>query len=140
MGSVMAMTGSLPITQASSDPMPENLCGGERNIFLWWSHPSSSHPPNKGTLLLLETKASSHSPSAVVLCSPDHGTALPSPSGCLHAANTSPPPGTDLQILSPSTQHPPDCLRLWSLGVVVPMVCVALSLLCPPWSSCCAFL
>ena len=62
------------------------------------------------------------------------------PSGCLHTANPSPLPGTDLWSLSLSAQPPPEHLRLWCPGAVVQMICVALSLLRPPQSTCCAFL
>ena len=41
---------------------------------------------------------------------------LPSPSACLHTANPSPLPRTDLQNLSLSTQPPPEHLGLWFLG------------------------
>ena len=65
---------------------------------------------------------------------------LPSPSACRHTVNPSPLPGDDLWYPSLSTQPPPKHLRLWYLGVVVQMVSVALTLLCPSQSSCCAFL
>ena len=48
--------------------------------------------------------------------------------GCLHTANPSPLPATDLWSLSLSVQPLPKCLRLWCPGVVVPMVFVAFSL------------
>ena len=65
---------------------------------------------------------------------PSLGTLLPSPSGCLHTASPSPPPGTDLQrlVLAPSP-----CLSILGCGVwaVVQMICAALT----PRSSHCAF-
>ena len=45
-----------------------------------------------------------------------------------------------LWSLTLSAQPQPEHLRLWCLRMVVLMVCVALSLLCLPLSSCCAFL
>ena len=69
--------------------------------------------PNSGTLLLWQSQASSHTPSAVVHCYLAHGIPVPSPSGCLHTDNSSPFPGKDLCSPSLSAQPPPDCLRLW---------------------------
>ena len=70
--------------------------------------------------------------------SPAHGTALLSPLGCPHTANPNPFPGTDLRSLSLSAQHhhPRGVSDVVSV-VVVQMICVALTLLCPPQSSCC---
>ena len=71
---------------------------------------------------------------------PALGTLLLIPLGCLHTTNPRPLTRTDLLNLSLSTQPPPKPLRLWCPGAVVQMICVALTLLCPPQSSCCAFL
>ena len=54
---------------------------------------------------------------------PTHGTLLLSPLGCLHTANPSPLPGTDLQSLSLSAQPPPECFRLWCLGNIADDPC-----------------
>ena len=72
-------------------------------------------------------------------CSPALGTRLPSPSGCLHTANPGPLLGTDLRSLSLRTQRLPEHLRLWCLARWYRWS-VWRSLLCPPQSSCCAFL
>ena len=90
-------------------------------------------------MFLLQAQTSSRVLGTVALSSPACGTSLPSPSGCLHKANPSCLPGTDLQSLSLSMQPLADHLRLWCPGVVVQMVFAVFSLLCPP-SSCCAFL
>ena len=104
----------------------------------------SAPPPlalsNNGNLLLLKAQISFQVPYAVVFHSPACGAQLPSPSGCLHIANPSPLPGTHLWSLSLHTQPLPEWLRLWCPGALVQMVCVALPLLCPPQSRCCAFL
>ena len=63
-----------------------------------------------------------------------------SPSGCLHTANPSPLPRTDLWSPSLSAQPLSEHLRLWCLGAVVPIVFMALCLLCPPQARCCIFL
>ena len=72
--------------------------------------------PKNGALLLLWDQTSSWVPLAVVHYSPTIGTLLPSPSGCLHTANPSPLPGTDLWSLSLSAQPLTKHLRLWYLG------------------------
>ena len=95
--------------------------------------------PNNGALPLLWAWGSFL--TAVILCSPACGAPLPRPSGCLHTANTSPVPRTDLWSLGLSAQSPPKYLRLWFLGWWYRRsVRLSLSLLCPPQSSCCAFL
>ena len=110
-------------------------------------HPASSHPPNSGSLFLLWARPPPrfpwlwHSaPQLMAFGDPTCGALLPSPSVCLHTANPSLLIGTSIQSLSLSTQPPPKHLRLWCLGAVAQMVCVALTLICPPQSSCCAFL
>ena len=95
---------------------------------------------DNGALLLLWAQTSSQVPLAVMLCFLTCGTPLPSPSGCLHTANVSPLPLTDLWSLSLSAQPPPECLMLWCLGAVVWMVCEVLTARGPPQSSCCALL
>ena len=77
---------------------------------------------------------------AVALCSLACDAPLPLPSGCLHIANHSPVPGSDLQSLTLSAQPPLKHLRLWCSGTVVVIVCVALTLLCPPQCHCCTLL
>ena len=78
-------------------------------------------------------------PRPLLFFSPANGKLLPSPSGCLHRANPSPLPKTDLWSLS-------QCLVLARAsqtvvsGTVLQMICAPLALLCPPQSSCCAFL
>ena len=58
--------------------------------------PSSSRPPNNGTLLFFQAQASSHTPS--LWCSAPQPMVHCSPllSGCLHPANPSPLLGSDL--------------------------------------------
>ena len=110
------------------------------NIFLCQHPPPPFVLPNNGILLLLWVQTSSHVPLAIGLISLACVMLLPSPSGYLHTAYTSPLPGTDLQGLSLSAQPPPKHLRLWCPGTVVPRIFPVLTLLCPPQSSCCAFL
>ena len=85
----------------------------QRKILLGGPSPPPLAPPPNGTLALLWAEASSCAPLAMVLCSPAHGTLLRSPSGCLHTANPSPFPGTDLWSLSLSAQPLSEYLRLW---------------------------
>ena len=98
-------------------------------------HPSSSDPPQQWPLASPAGADLLQIPSTVALHSPAHGTLLSSHSGCLYTANPSSIPWTDLWSLSFFTPPPPECLRLWYLGVVVLMVSVTLTLLCPPKSS-----
>ena len=149
----------LPIAYASSTPPPIACAKGSqspvactigaltpkspqvcRERYSYCPTPPPLTLPNNGSLLLLKSQASCCTPSAVALSSPACGALLPSPSGCPHTTNPIPLPGTDLQSLSLSSQPPPTHLGLWCSGAVVPFVCVALSLLCPPQSSFCAFL
>ena len=109
------------------------------NLFLWWSSPPSLSLPYSVTLLLLQVWTSSLVLSAEVLGSPACSALFLSPSGCPHTATHSPLLRTDLWNLGFSAQPPPECLRLWGPGEVVPVVCVALTLLCPSQSSCCTF-
>ena len=59
---------------------------------------------------------------------------------CFHITNLSPLPGTDLCGLGLSAQPPTQVSQADLCQVVVPMVCVLLSLLFPPQMSCCTFL
>ena len=71
-------------------------------------------------------------PQPVAHSSPACGTLLISPSGCLHTANHSPLPGTDLWSLSLSAQPPPEHLRLWCPGWWCNhfLICLSSSLAC----------
>ena len=75
----------------------------------------------------------------VVLHSPACGTPFPSPSSCLHTANLNSLTGIKLQSLTFSIQPLPTSQAIVT-GAATPMVCEALSFLCPPQSGCCAFL
>ena len=102
--------------------------------------PSSSFPPQKWHLA---TPAGPDVLPVSLGCGAQflaYYALLPSPSSCLHTANSSLLPGIKLQILSLSTQPMPEHLRLWYLGSVILMVHAALTLLCLPQSSCCNFL
>ena len=112
----------------------------QRKIFLWQSTPVPLALPNSGTLLLLQAQISSWDPLAVMFHTPALGTPLPSPSSYLHTSNPSPLSGTHLWSPSLSAQPPSKHLRLWCSGSWVPILCVALSLLCLPQSSCSIFL
>ena len=107
--------------------------------FLCWSSPPPLALPNNGVLLLLWAQTSSRVPSSVVLCSLAHGTWLFNSYVCLHTALSSALHRTDLWSLCLST---PPHQRGSGYGVcaVVQMICVALTLLCLPQTSCCAFL
>ena len=96
-------------------------------------------PPQQWHLASPWAQTSSWVPSAVVFCSPAHGTLLPSPSDCLHSDSLSPLPRTDLQSLYLSLA-PTLASQAVVSRAVVQMICAALTLLCPPQSSCCAFL
>ena len=96
--------------------------------------------PNNVTLLLLWTQTSSGVPSVMALCSPAHGPPLPSHSVCLHRASPSSLPRIDLWSLSLRAQPLPEHLRIWYSWLVVQVVCLVLTLICPPHSSCCTCL
>ena len=115
------------ITQ--SPALLEATCA-QRKIFLWQSTPHPLALSSNGTLLLLQAQTSSWVLLAVVFCSAALATPLHSPSGCLHTAKPS-LSRTDLQSLSLSAQLPYEREGMVSQEVI-PVVCVALSLLCPP--------
>lgn len=75
----------------------------------------SSPLPNNGAFSLLQVQTFSWVPSGTASHSPALSILLPSPLGCLHTANPSPLPVTDLWSLSFSAQPPPEHLRLWCL-------------------------
>ena len=129
----------LPIAYTRGASPSESPCLAEKDIPMA-VHPSSSCPPQQWHLASPMGTGLLQIPLAVVLCSLVCGIPLLSPSSCFHTANTCPLPRTDLQSLSLSTQPLSECLRLWCLGVVIPTVCAALSLICSPYSSCCTFL
>ena len=120
---------------ATHSPALQESTHMQKKIFLWQSTPPLARP-NNGTLVLLQVQTSSQVHAAP---QPLKHYSL-APSGCLHTTNHSSCPGTDLQILSLSAQPLPEHLMLWCPGVMVLMVFGAISLLCPPRSSCCAFL
>ena len=109
-------------------------------ICLLQSAPPTLDIPINDGLLLLWAQTSSQVPSAVALHFPACGVLVPIPSGSLYTVNPSLLPRTDLQSLSLSAKLPPKHLRLCCLGAVLPMVCVAFTLLCLPQSSCFTFL
>ena len=74
-------------------------------------------------------------PQSIAHHSPACGTLLLSPLGWPNTANPSPLPRTDLWSPAPARVS-----QAVVSGVVVQMICVALTLLCPPQSSCCSFL
>ena len=76
----------------------------------------SSPLPNNGAFSLLQVQTFSWIPSVTASHSPALSIFLPSPLGCLHTANPSPLPVTDLWSLSFSAQPLPEHLRLWCLG------------------------
>ena len=121
-------------------PCPLSVCTCTGEDILMAAHLSSSPLPQQWHLASPVGPDLFPVPSAVLLSSPAHGTPVPSPSGCLHKVNPSFLPETDPWSLSLSSQPPPKRCRLWCPGAVVQMVYVALSLLCPLPSSCCAFL
>ena len=82
--------GALP-SESLQEPWERDSYGGLPHLL---------SPSNNGALLLLRVQTSSQIPLAVVFSSPAHGTLLHRSSGCLHAANPSPLPGSDLQSLS----------------------------------------
>ena len=94
-------------------------------------HPSSSCPPQQWHLASSVGPDLSWLTSAVVLCFPACDAPLPSPSSSLHTSKPIPLKGTEFWGLSLSAQPLPECLRLWSPGLVLSMVCVALFMLCP---------
>ena len=123
----------LPVAHARVSSPPKSPCMHKE---------SCGHPApfpfallNHGTLLLLQAQTSSHAHSALGLHSPACSAPLPNPSGCLRTATHSPFRITELRSLSLRTQSPPECFKLWCLGVMVLMICVILSPLCPPQSS-----
>ena len=71
---------------------------------------------------------------------PACGTLFLRPLGCLHTANPSRLPGTDLQILKSQPPAPVRASQAAVSGLVVQMICAALTLLCCSQSSCCTFL
>ena len=75
----------------------------------------SSPLSNNGAFSLLQVQTFSWIPSVTASHSPALSIFLPSPLGCLHTANPSPLPMTDLQSLNFSAQPPPEHLRLWCL-------------------------
>ena len=126
-----------PVAHARGSLLPERPQCAEKDIPMS-VYPSSSCLPQQWPL------TSSVGPG-LLSWSLDCGTLLPRPwhtipSGCLHTANPSPLPRTDLQNLSLSAQPQPEHLPLWCLGAGVQMMCAVLTMLCPPQSSCCAFL
>ena len=120
-----------------SSAAQEPICV-QRKMFLWWSCPSSSHSPQQwhlaspmGPGLLLNTLG-----CGVIA----HGAPLPrSLRLCPHSQ-----PQSSLQNRPPKPKSQcPAPIRVSQAVLsqaVVLMVCVALSLLCPPQSSCCPFL
>ena len=100
---------------ALCEPEGRHACSKARS-FLWRSAPPPLFLPSSGALLLLCVPVQNFSQvlSAVVFHSqaygipfPAHGTLHLIPLGCLHTANPSPLPGTDLWSLSFSAQPPP---------------------------------
>ena len=77
-----------------------------RKIFLWKSTSPPPVFPNNSTLLLMWAQTNSQGASDLVIHSLVLGTPIPNPSYCLHTANPSPVPSTDLLSLSLSTQAP----------------------------------
>ena len=103
---------SYHLCATSAPHVPHHLkahaCAGEEIPMV--VHSSSSHPPQQqylassvGSDLLLGSLRI----STVEFYSLARGTLLPSPSGGLHTANSSPLPGTDLQSLSLRPPHRP---------------------------------
>ena len=136
---VACIRGTLsPIAYSRGTP-PGNshLC---RERYSYGSPPLSSCPPQQWHLGYPLGPDLSWVPSTLAFGSPACGIPLPSPSGCLHTANPSALPGTNLWSLSLSAQPRPEHLRQWSPGVVVQVICVALTLFCPPQSILCTFL
>ena len=121
-------------------PNPLRVCAYTGKDSLWRSTPPPVALPNNGALLLLWAQTSSWIPLSVALYAPVNGALLHSPSGCLQTANPSPLPGTNFWSLSLNVQPLTEHLRLWCLGMVVQMVCVALTLLFPSQPSGYAFL
>ena len=104
--------------------------------FLWWARPPHLALLNNDILFLLQAQTSSQVPLAVAYYSPAHCTQLPSPSGF------STQPTLVLSWTWPKSQCPAPTLASQAVlsGVVVPIISEALTLLCPPQSSCWAFL
>ena len=96
-----------PIVHARGTLPPESLVLREGNSYGGPVPTPLALPNNGGLLLLLDQN--SHTPLAVTHCSL-------APSGCLHIANPSSLPGTDLRSPSLSAQHLPKYLRLWCSG------------------------
>ena len=123
---------------ATRQPAPEALPSPEHTQaqgkrFLWRS---ARPPPSLPNFAPLASPAGPQLLKGFRGC----GVPLPSPSGCLHTSNPSPLPGTDLQTLNLGHQAPAGGFQAVVFREVVQISCVALTLLCPPQFSCCAFL
>ena len=101
-------------------------------------YPSSSHPPNNGTLLLFWVQNFSQVPSALKFCFPVHCMLFFSPSGCLHTANPIPLPELTRAWVTAPSLHP--SVSVCGAGGGGADDLLALTLLCSSQSSCCNFL
>ena len=79
-------------------------------------------------------------PQPTANCSPTRGSALLCPLCCPHTANPSPLPCTDLQSLKSQHPAPARASQVVVPEAMVQIICAALTLLCSPQYSCCAFL
>ena len=123
------------------------MCSSRAGSFLWHLPLLLSASPTMAPCLSCRSGPSPrfplpwHSPPQPVLYhSPARGALLLSPSGCPHTASPSPLPRTDLWSLNLSAQPLTECLGLVVSGLVVQLICVALTLLFCSQSRCCDFL
>ena len=139
----------LPIACARAAPPSESPWAYAHfgaGSFIWPSAPPSllspvmvpslscgSRPPGFSLLWCSPPQPMSYRPLA-------HGAQLFSPSGCPHTASPSPLPGTDLWSLSLSAQPPAQASQAVVFGMLVQMICAALTLLCCSQASWCTFL
>ena len=124
------------LNQSHPPPPSGRLC--MHRIDSYGSQPLLLTLHNSVSLLLLPAQTSSQVSSAVVFYSPPCGTQLPVPSGCIHTANSSPLPRTELWSLSLNTRTCPGVSGCGVCGGVRDDLCSTYSV-CPPQSSCCDF-
>ena len=135
-------SGASPFIACTRGDLPSESLHMCRERDFYGEPPPSLALPDNRTLLLLWVQTSSWVSSAMACHSLACDTPLPSPSGCLYTASPSPRRRADLQSLSLSTRpaHSSPTSQALVPGVVVQMICEALTLLCHPQSSCCTFL